>query len=664
MDRPRRRGALFGGATARERSGGRASHSLTRDRLAGDNALTLLLDTFNDEETAVEFTTTPAGILVDRAIENDGQSSNDSWNAFWDAATTRTATGWTAEMRIPFSSLRVEVGAEGRVEMGLMASRFIAKSAERATFPVLSPRFSSAQQRPSLARTIVLRDVVPRAPLYVSPYGLTGHQRDNRPNEPGTGFDAHTVTSLEVGGDLKWSPSPNLAVDLTVNTDFAQVEADDQQVNLTRFSLFYPEKRQSFQERAGTFSFDTGDGRVFHSRRIGLDPTGRALRIDGGGRVVGRASGWDFGLIDMQAEDATGDGSENLGVFRVRRSVGKAGSYVGGIVTSRLGPGGDRASYGVDAQVRAFGNDYLTAQWSQSSAPGLDFAGSESGLARLRYERRSNQGLVYAGELRRVGAAYAPELGFAPRNDYTYANANLRYGWFPGEATAFTYIEPSLNVSSHWGNPSGDEAGHELETRSANLYLNYALKVGYGGFLVASSSYERLPFDLQLGGGAALVPEGVHEWQRLGAYLFASDSHRYRFDVTGSLGSFYDGTMWTASFAPSTTLSEHLDLGFEYNWSRIHFEERGQSLNADIARLRATVAVNRSLSGAAFVQYNHAANVVAVNGRIRYRFSEGRDLWLVINDQVNKDLHAVPALELPRSQRRAIALKYIHTFAR
>src|SRR6185295_8840599 len=169
--------------------------------------------------------------------------------------------------------------------------------------------------------------------------------------------------TAELGGDFKYGLTDDLTLDLTANTDFAQVEADDQRVNLTRFSLFFPEKRQFFLERAGSFAFSTGvasDGsQVFYSRQIGLAEDGTPLRLYGGARVVGRAGPFDIGALNLQVDGGAGRGSENMGVFRLRRRVRADGSYIGGILTSRLGIGHHNLVAGADAQVRLVGHGFL-----------------------------------------------------------------------------------------------------------------------------------------------------------------------------------------------------------------------------------------------------------------------------------------------------------------
>ena len=644
----------FDGSHAADRRSG----SLTRDRLSGDNTFTLLLDTFADRENALLFATNPAGIRVDAAVAGDGASHNMGWNTYWDVVTDQTATGWTMEMRIPFSSLRFQP-TNGQVVMGMILTRYIAKDGETVSFPLLSQSFSNAAQRASLAQPIVLENIRSRTPIYATPYALTGASRSQALSPDRTRFIAHDEAPREVGLDVKYSPTSNLTLDVTVNTDFAQAEADDQQVNLTRYPLFYPDRRQFFQERAGVLEFNMGGDRLFHSRRIGLSDAGEPLRIYGGVRGIGRVGGWDYGMLNMQTETPDGDGSENFGVMRLRRAIWKPGSTVGAALTSRLGgPNGHNIAYGTDLLLRPFSNDYVSMQWAQTFDDQAG-AGLSSGTVRAAWERRAERGFVYSANARWIGDSYSPELGFFSLQDRTTVGGNVRYGWYPGEATIFRNIQPSINTNSVYRNDDGT-----LESRFISNFLNFALKGAWTGFVVYSFNTEDLQQTLNFGGGAA-VPAGTYDYGRTSLNLFSPGGKPLRMNTSIGFGEFYDGRQTTVSLSPTLNLGGYVEVGAEYHYNRVEFDSRDQSLNADIARLRLRAALDSRLSGAALVQYNKLTNTIAPNLRLRYHFGEGRDLYIVYNDQVNRELVpvSVGGPVLPRSLNRALLVKYSYTFA-
>ena len=437
---------------------GMRGNSLYRDRYSGDDVFALILDTFNDNENALWFFTTPNGVRFDMAVSNDAEFSggspfggviNNSWNTFWDVATVQTDEGWFAEMRIPLSSLGFQ-DVDGRVVMGMIAYRYVSRKNERHLYPAIPPNWSMAFGKPSQGQDIVLEGVHSQKPFYVTPYLLGGADRAAELNDAETAYDHSNDAATEVGLDLKYNLTSNLTLDATVNTDFAQAEADDQQVNLTRFSLFFPEKRQFFQQRAGIFEYNTGGfSRLFHSRRIGLDDDGNQIRIYGGTRLVGRVGDWDVGFIDMQTAKSENLPSENFGVLRLRRNVLNDNSYAGGIVTSRLGADGSyNIATGLDGIIRVVGDEYLTLQWAQTfeddviEGDGFDLLASA--LLRATWTRRRQQGFNYAASLTRSGRDYDPGLGFIRRNGFTRLGGEVAYDWLPDESSSFRRISPSL----------------------------------------------------------------------------------------------------------------------------------------------------------------------------------------------------------------------------
>jgi len=328
-----------------------------------------ILDTFNDNENGVNFSTNPSGLRLDLTIFNDAQQTGDmimgepiniSWNTFWDVKTVQNDEGWFAEFRIPFSSLRFQE-IDGKVVMGLIVWRWIPHKDEQTIFPAIPNDYGQwSAWKPSKAQEVVIQGIRSRKPFYVTPYFLGGYGLSNELNEAETAYERTEEPEFELGLDVKYGLTSNLTLDVTLNTDFAQVEADDEQVNLTRFSLFFPEKRLFFQERSSNFEFNIGGPQqVFYSRRIGIH-NGKPVRIWGGARIVGRVGPWDVGLLNMQTARTKEVVSENFGVLRIRRQVINPNTYVGGIATSRIGVDGQyNVTYGLVGIFRLYGDDYL-----------------------------------------------------------------------------------------------------------------------------------------------------------------------------------------------------------------------------------------------------------------------------------------------------------------
>ena len=340
--------------------GGVRASSMIRDDDSPGDFLNVLLDTFGDRQNAVTFSTTPGGQRNDWTISNDAQDDaalSPAWNGVWDLVVRRGADGWHAEYRIPFTTLRFTT-RNGRAELGLSINRLTAHSNERVTFPAIEPSAPLALWKPSRWQRVSIENVSTARSFRVTPYVMAGSEGTRAPDPVLSPWQRDQ--RVEVGGDLKTALSPNLTLDVTVNTDFAEAEVDDQRVNLTRFPLFYPERRAFFVERAGTFEVKTGEVDIlFNSRRVGLTPDGEPVRLLGGARLVGQVGGWDVGLFDVQTGETPSGVHENLGVVRVRRALLNQRSWAGIMLTSRVSPDSGQVALGADGELHLGGDDYV-----------------------------------------------------------------------------------------------------------------------------------------------------------------------------------------------------------------------------------------------------------------------------------------------------------------
>jgi hypothetical protein len=632
-------------------------NSLYRDRWNGDDALAIYIDVFNDNQTSKWFGITPAGMRFDLLVSDDGATLNGSWDGFWEAATTITAEGWFAEVRIPFSSLGFQSN-DGMAVMGLTVTRLVSRTSERVTFPAIEPRFEFRQ--PSQARDVVLRDVRAGRPLHVSPYALAGLDRTPVLDAPASVWQPDRDYPREVGLDLRFPVTSNLTIDVTANTDFAQVEADDQQVNLDRFSLFFPEKRRFFQEWSGHFDFSTGaGGRLFHSRRIGLSDAGEAVPVLGGARIAGRIGEWDIGLLDMQTQEVGTLPSENFGVARVRRRVLNDYSTLGAMLTTRHGGGERNVAGGVDASIRAFGDDYvsarLTASADDSDTDATTF-GDRSQLF-VQWQHRATRGLWYSAQVARSGSAYSPGVGYLPRTDFTAFNLASQYFIFTNGHPWLRRMFPGFVVGSVHRN-----GGYGLESARIAAWLQVETRSGATGWIEPQYFRENVlvPFTI---GNEVEIPAGDYRFGNIWLYWGMGSGSRLRTSADLQVGTFFDGFRTQLILAPTWNLSRHLEVGGQYTANFLRFGDRGQAADIHIAGLRIGAALDASASGNALVQYSSASDRLGLNVRLRYNFGEGTDLWLVWNEGLATDRGTEPGLpDLPLSVSRTFILKYTRTF--
>ena len=640
---------------------------------ANSDFFSVIFDTFNDKENALCFATTPAGLRWDAAVYNDAETFmpmeepfNLSWNTFWEVRVAVNGQGWFVEMQIPLSSLRFQE-KDGRVIMGLTAYRWIARKNENDVFPAIYPKwgFMSAF-KPSQAQEVSLENLRSRSPLYIAPYILGGAGYSFDLNAEETAYVKTKQPPAQLGLDLKSGLSSNMTLDVTLNPDFAQVEADDQQVNLTRYSLFFPEKRVFFQERASIFDFSFGAfNRLFYSRRIGLhedeeEETSRVVPIYGGVRLIGRAGPWDLGFMDMQTARLAEEGvpGENFGVVRLRRRVLNPFSYVGGMITSRIGLNGSyNEAYGLDGILRVSGDNYVSFGWAQTFENGKrnNPVSLDPTRFRIAYERRTQKGLGAHWGLSRAGKDYDPGMGFEMRTDFTASRAEILYGWIPGERSF---------LQSHSIRADGmitlRNEDYTIESAQLGSGWEFNTKSGWGGRFSYQFHKESLREALEFSDDVG-VPPGEYTFSGLQGFFHAPMGGLIGAIAMVEAGSFYDGWRTTLRVMPTWSILPDVSLSGQYEYSRLKFPDRDKEFIAHLVQLRLQATLSIKFSALAFIQYNGADDTMIANVRFRFNPREGNDLYLVYNEVVNTErLGKVPSP--PLSGGRAILLKYSYTF--
>jgi len=659
-------------------SGKVRSVSFKRDYMGmGGDMFGILLDTYNDKENAMAFFTSPDALRWDATIQKDAVPPrpdqlpiNISWNTFWDVRTKVDQMGWSLEIRIPFSSLRFQE-INGEVRMGLIVERWIPTKNEIDLFPAIPPNWGQfSPMKPSQAQEVVLQGVKPGKPIYLAPYILAGYESSNELNSQETAYKNLQKPVVEAGIDVKYGISNNMIMDLTVNTDFAQVESDDQQINLTRYSLFFPEKRPFFLERASVFDYSLGgSSNMFYSRRIGLSDDGDPVRIYGGARLTGRIGKWDMGLLNMQTaplwkDDSSGVAqeimpSENFGVMRFRRQVLNENSFVGAIVTSRLGVDGSyNLAYGLDGIFRLFGDEYLDLKWSQSFEDSLmnSSLGEPTRLS-LSWQRRSNRGLGYNLGYSYSGIHYNPGIGFEMLDDYTSLRASIQYGWLPGEDALLYSHSPEIRV--RYGTYVEDGS---LMSFSINSGWSFLTKSQWQGSIDLVYSIDNLKDSLEFKEDEVFVVPGEYRYVGVRGNFGTPGNKPFFILLETEAGQFFDGTRISVNLQPTWNVSRHFELGGIYNFDRLNFTGREQILANHIVGIKAIYMLDTRLSFNAYIQYNTAVNSILTNIRMRYNPKEGNDLFLVFNEGRNTNLYSeVP--NLPVYSSRSIQLKYTYTFS-
>ena len=620
----------------------------------------IALDTFNDKENLLLFDLSAAGVRVDVAISNDAQGDapyNISWNAFWDGETHMMDNGWSAEIRIPVTSIRFNT-VDGKSTMGLTVFRYIGRNGEHHTYPERTQDWGFwSFIKPSLSQEIVFEGIESTRPVYFTPYVLAGTSRSARLNDSDTAYNIDKGPTLDVGLDLKLGLTRNLTLDLTANTDFAQVEADDQQVNLTRFSLFFPEQRLFFQERKAAFELNFGQSnRLFYTRRIGIND-GEMVTLLGGARLVGRIGRWDIGALTMQSARQDDLPSENFGVLRTRRQIINSNSYAGAIMTSRIDEdGGENIGLGADGIFRLRGEDYLTLAavhtFDEETETGFDAT-----RLRAHLRREKLDGLTYDLEFNRAGQDYRPDLGFEQRDDYSQFGIGLGFGRVGAEGRRFKRFQSALTSDAYVANETG-----RLQTRET---MGMVEALGWSDAttsLKATWIVENLEDGFDLSDDIE-IEKGRYSFveTELGFNTWETRKATARSAVIA--GTFFDGSRISFRSSPKWNVNKVVEISGTYQYDRITFDDRDMTFDAHTARLKVGLTFSRSLSLASFVQYSSDADLALGNFRLRYNPREGNDLYIVFNEGLNLDRFDRTPVP-PFVNNRTLVMKYSYTFLR
>ncbi len=635
-----------------------------RDALTGATQwFGLVIDSYNDNENALAFFTTPTGLRWDMAVAGDAGGSNATnidWNSFWDVEVQRYEEGWQAEMRIPFSTLAFD-DQDGEVTMGITTWRYIGRKNELDMSPFIPATFGDwSAFKPSFAQDMVFTGLRSKKPFYVTPYVLGGIANQWDLNDTETGYEKENKFLREIGLDVKFGLSKNWTLDLSVNTDFAQVEADDQQVNLTRFSLFFPEKRLFFQERAGIFNFAFGgSSQLFYSRRIGLNEDSEPIRIYGGARTVGRVGLWDIGILSMQTADDEAFNGENLSVIRAKRQVINDLSDAGMIVTNRMDyKGAYNTNLGVDATINLFLRDYLDVKMASTLSDVNDvnrpFSLRNSRFWVALFSRRQ-RGFTYGTSFSRAGEDYNPGLGFDPRENYTRLGNRTQYIWIASPESRIFSQSIFHRGAIFWDNSTGD-----IQSLNTSIAYSLATKNGIGFQVGFRPNIENIleSFDIT---DEASIPIGRYTFNNIEIQGNTPTTQPLAIFSNITIGDFYDGNRISASLDPTYNVSASLELGGTYSYNKISFDDRGQSSTIHLGRVKALYMYSTQISLASLIQYNSQSKRFSGNIRLRYNPREGNDLYIVYNDDINTEL-MLESPTLPRRNQNNLVIKYTYTF--
>jgi hypothetical protein len=590
----------------------------------------VILDTYRDRQNGFVFGTNPAGIQYDAQVTNEGGGGagpggggqrggsgggfNINWDADWQVRTRISEIGWSAEFAIPFRTLRYP--QRDVQTWGMNFQRNIRRRNETSYWAPLPRQYNL--NRVSMAGQMSGLEIPVQRNLQLTPY-ILGQSRQRGTRVSGT-------TSVgDVGADLKYGITPSVTLDLTVNTDFAQVEVDEQQVNLDRFSLFFPEKRPFFLENAGLFSVGSPrEAEVFFSRSIGIDASGQPLPILGGARMTGQLGNTRVGLLDIQTDDVPGRAATNFAVARVNHELPNR-SAIGAMFVNRQDTGdlavGDafNRSYAVDGRWGIGENGRISGFVAKTSTPGV----RDEQYAYLIESNYSSQAWSLGLGYSEVADNFNPEVGFLSRGSFRKVNASVFHRYRPSNFGPFHELRPHVNIRSYW-----DFTGFH-ETFYMHMDQHWEMKAGHEFHTGMNVTREGLvaPFTIFPG---VVVPPGTYDHTEAQLVFFTNRGAPVSLNTSLTAGGFFGGTR--AEFGPSLTARFGETFNATLEWRRNDIDLPWGDFVTNLIRSRASYSFTPNVFVQSLVQYNDRANLWSTNLRFGWHQKGSTGLFIVYND--------------------------------
>jgi len=587
-----------------------------------------IVDTYNDQQNGFLFGTNPDAMQYDAQIDNEGEGNfgnnrqqggvvggtNINWDASWEVKTKRGDFGWSAEMAIPLKSLRFSSGQDKT--WGINFQRNIAKNSEVTYWAKLPLGFDI--KRVSMAGKMEAITLKSPKNLKLFPY-VIGQGIQDKSTQP-----KRKSTQVDAGIDIKYSLTPALTLDLTYNTDFAQVEVDEQQVNLDRFNLFFPEKRAFFLENAGQFSVGSpGEVDLFFSRRIGIGEDGELVPIIGGGRVSGKIGQTNVGLLNMFTDQIAGTSinKNNFSVARINHDFSTSRSSLGAIFVGKTQIGSANNEYNrvwaLDGKLGLGKKADITGFVSKSNSPNI---GANDHAFQFKANYNWNGWRLTAGYTE-VGEGFNPEVGFLMRSAFKKPEVLIFKQWRTGKKGPLFEVRPHiyyqqyadfedrlissfLHVDNHWVWPSGFEIHTGINYRTENVFT---------------------PFSIS----GVTVDEGEYKHQEFQFVLQTNPNKAINFYNRSVVGGYYGGDRIQLSNRMNMRIGNKFNAALNVNYNLLTLENG--TVEAFISGTRLTYSFTPQMYLQSLIQYNNITNITSVNARFGLLQTANTGLFVVVN---------------------------------
>lgn len=586
-------------------------NELKRDgNIESDDNVAIILDTYRDFRSGFYFETNPNGARGDALIASQ-EHTNPDWNGVWDVGAKITETGWNVEIIIPIKTLRFPNTEESA--WGFNVRRMIKRKNEEVLWSAWK-RNDGLLQLSKAGMIKGLKNLRMKRMIEVKPFSLGGREKQ---------VNSHANT-FKYGVDAKYPITSTLVLDMTANTDFAQVEADQTEINLTRFDIQYPEKRDFFLEGSETFKFGAGEGDVFYTRRIGITPDRKQVPILGGARLTGKIGSYQIGFLNMQTDNTNGFSSTNYTVTRIKKDVFQK-SYIGFMGTNLANTDGhNNQALGADFSLQTasfMGNNNFAVNGAVTGTI-TDGKANNSTAGYLKIDYPNDHADHYF-QYYYVPNGFNPEIGFIPRKGIKIYQAGLRFSPRPKIPFLRRYHFMPLSIN-YITDMHGKLLTREFEFRPIGLEFNSGDTFEFN----VKNSYDFLDKDFNIFGNS-VIPKGTYEWWFYEAEFETNSRRKLAMEFHSMLGNFYTGKRMGIRPEITFKFNENVAVstGFDHNEISLY----NQRFSADAYNGRLILNYSTRLTSRTFVQWNNEDKKFFVNFLINYIPKIGSDIYFVYN---------------------------------
>lgn len=626
------------------------SSILERDaELERDDYVGVIIDTYNDKTNALIFQTNLLNNRYDVEATNNARDFNPNWDTFWDARSVKTSFGWSTEFKIPFSILRFE--EKEKIKMGFRFIRNVKADNELSVSPLDKWDIENPSYNLTSTYLVEFENISSRSTIYLTPYVKSKITNSKLLKKSSGTFQFGDFTFEKnnfvngnfsdlllsnIGVDLKYKINNTNTIDVTLNTDFAQVEEDDLVINLTRYSIFFPEKRKFFLEKNNFFNSGSDGHNIFHSRKVGIE-NGRNIPIIGGARFYGTGGNFSYGLMNIQTHkaDSLSSSGQNFSVARFKNKFGSDDSYLGAIFTNKFEVQTDKFNRvaGIDGSLRI--SDKMVIDYFASTSFSDNRENFRNKSYGVLFDRSNPDGYYAYYFLREYQQNFSPGMGYVNKPNNIGIITENGYAIPLRKDNIFSFLEIGVITMREWVSSTKNPLFFRF-----NPYVLIDFPGGSELDLIGPLYKTDIIYsDWQFADDVIISPKKYEMISYIIEYDY-TNSRDLEISLAAELGDFYDGSQKSIEYEINYIFSSNFTANFGGQYTLLNFPQTGgpdRELTRTFYQLRLIYNFNSELNLRTSVQYDNISNTIRSTLRFRYNPSEGTDLFFVVSNDYMRE---------------------------